>query len=263
VAGLPNIAPLPDRFDLAGKLALIIGGSNGIGREIALGLQGSGALTLIIGKTALRVSETIAALRKLGGEAHGYQADVCDIAGLESLLDRILDEHGPIDVLVNSHGTTVLKPAEDFTLQDYQRIMDTNLTSVFFATTKVARQMLARREGSIINITSIAAQIGFPLSSVYDASKHGLLGLTRTFATEWAGRGVRVNAIAPGVILTALNRDIMSVERKDGFLRRTPMRRFGELQDIVGAALYLASSASAYVTGTTITIDGGYTAAAL
>jgi NAD(P)-dependent dehydrogenase (short-subunit alcohol dehydrogenase family) len=260
---VPDPASLPARFDLAGRRALVIGGSNGIGREIALGLQSCGASTAIIGKTPQRVSETARALRAIGGKAHAYPADVCDIAGLQGLLDRILDEHGSIDVLVNSQGTTVLKPAEDFTLDEYTRIMDTNLTSVFFATTKVARQMLGRREGSIINITSIAAQIGFPLSSVYDASKHGMLGLTRTFATEWAGRGVRVNAIAPGVILTALNRDLMSAERKDGFLQRTPMRRFGELEDIVGAALYLASPASAYVTGATITIDGGYTAAAL
>jgi NAD(P)-dependent dehydrogenase (short-subunit alcohol dehydrogenase family) len=254
---------MSNRFDLAGRTALVIGGSNGIGREIALGFQEVGALTLVVGKTRERVEETSAALRAMGGEAHGYQADVSDIAGYESLLDHIIDRHGPVDVLVNSQGTTVLKPAEEFTLADYNRIMDANLTSVFFGTTKVARSMLARREGSIINITSIAAQIGFPLSSVYDASKHGMLGLTRTFATEWAARGVRVNAIAPGVILTALNRDIMSEERKSGFLQRTPMRRFGELQDIVGAAIYLASPASAYVTGTTITIDGGYTAAAL
>ena len=254
---------MSNRFDLTGRTALVIGGSNGIGREIALGFQNSSARTVIVGKTLDRVTETTAALRAAGGEAHGYQADVCDVAGLEALLDRILSDHGPVDVLVNAQGTTELKPAEDFRLADYNRIMGTNLTSVFFATTKIARSMLARRQGSIINITSIAAQIGFPLSSVYDASKHGVLGLTRTLATEWASRGVRVNAIAPGVILTALNRDIMSTERKNGFLSRTPMRRFGELQDIVGAALYLASNASAYVTGTTLTIDGGYTAAAL
>jgi NAD(P)-dependent dehydrogenase (short-subunit alcohol dehydrogenase family) len=123
--------------------------------------------------------------------------------------------------------------------------------------------MLARGKGCIINITSIAAHIGFPLSSVYDVSKHGILGLTRTLAVEWATRGVRVNAIAPGVFITPLNSERMSSKRREGLLQRTPMLRFGDLPEIAGAALYLASPSASYVTGSTITIDGGYTAAAL
>jgi NAD(P)-dependent dehydrogenase (short-subunit alcohol dehydrogenase family) len=252
-----------DGFELKGRVALVIGGSNGLGREIALGLQGAGATTAIIGRTPERVAETTAALKAIGGQAQGYQVDVADIGQLRKALDRALEDHRRIDVLVNSQGVTILKPAEDFTVEEYDRIMDVNLRSVFFATQFIGSSMLARGAGSIINITSIAAQIGFPLSSVYDASKHAVLGITRTFAAEWAGRGVRVNAVAPGVFLTALNRDLMSAERKQGFLQRTPMRRFGDLPEIVGAAIYLASPASSYVTGSTITVDGGYTAAAL
>jgi NAD(P)-dependent dehydrogenase (short-subunit alcohol dehydrogenase family) len=252
-----------DSFTLMGRTALVIGGSNGLGREIALGFQRAGATTIIIGMTPERVDETIVSLRAIGGEANGYKADVGDVAALQTALDCAFDHHHRIDVLVNSQGTTILKAVEEFTVDEYNRIMDVNLRSVFFATQIVGRSMLSHGSGSIINITSIAAQIGFPLSSVYDASKHGVLGITRTFATEWAARGVRVNAIAPGVFLTALNRDLMSQERKQGFVQRTPMRRFGELSEIVGAAIYLASSASTYVTGSTITVDGGYTAAAL
>jgi NAD(P)-dependent dehydrogenase (short-subunit alcohol dehydrogenase family) len=225
-------------------------------------LQRAGAKTLIVGKTPGKVA---AAGTELGaGEAaHGYCADVSRPDELQAVLERIVDDHGTPDILVNSQGTTELKPAEAFTLDEYNRIMNTNLTSVFFATSIIGRSMLARGHGCIINITSIAAQIGFPLSSVYDTSKHGVLGLTRTFAVEWAARGVRVNAIAPGVFVTPLNREIMSEERKQGFIWRTPMRRFGELPEIVGAALYLASPAASFVTGSTITVDGGYTAAAL
>jgi NAD(P)-dependent dehydrogenase (short-subunit alcohol dehydrogenase family) len=254
---------MPDSFALTGKIALVIGGSNGLGREIALGFQRAGATTAIIGKTPQRVAETTAALCAAGGNAQGYQADIAEIAALKTVLDRVFADHRHIDILVNSQGTTILKPAEAFAPDEYDWIMAVNLRSVFFATQIVGHAMLARGSGSIINITSIAAHLGFPLSSVYDASKHGVLGITRVFAAEWAGRGVRVNAIAPGVFLTALNRDLMSAKRKQGFLGRTPMRRFGDLPEIVGAAIYLASSASSYVTGSTITVDGGYTAAAL
>ena len=252
-----------DRFELTDKVALVIGGSNGLGREIALGFQAAGATTAIIGRTPDRIADTIATLRTIGGDARGYQADVADIISLQAALDDVLEHYPRIDFLVNSQGTTILKSAEAFTVEEYNRIMDVNLRSVYFATQIVGRSMLLRGAGSIINITSIAAHIGFPLSSVYDASKHGVLGITRTFAAEWAERGVRVNAIAPGVFVTALNRDLMSMERRQGFLNRTPMRRFGDLPEIVGAAIYLASSASSYVTGSTITVDGGYTAAAL
>lgn len=252
-----------EAFAVSDRVALVIGGSNGLGREIALGLQEAGATTVVVGRTAARVEETTAALRKVGGDAYGHCLDVADLAQLQQALSRVLASHGRIDILVNAQGVTILKPAEDVTPEDYDAIMGVNLRSVFFATQFAGRAMLERGGGSIINITSIAAQIGFPLSSIYDASKHGVLGITRTFAAEWATRGVRVNAIAPGVFLTALNRDVMSTERKQGFIQRTPMRRFGDIREIVGAALYLASPASSYVTGSTITVDGGYTAAAL
>jgi len=252
-----------ETFSLRDKVALVIGGSSGIGREIAIGFQNAGARLAILGKTASKVDEVVTTLRADGGDPAGYQADVTDMGALKQTLSRVIADLGRIDVLVNSQGTTVLKPAEEFTMYDFDRIMDTNFRSVFFASVTIGRHMLERGEGSIISITSIAAHIGFTLSALYDASKHGVLGLTRTMAVEWATRGVRVNAIAPGVFVTPLNRDLMSAERQQGLLQRTPMRRFGDLGELVGAALYLASPASAYTTGSTITVDGGYRAAAL
>lgn len=251
-------------LDLSGSTAVVIGGSSGLGREIALSFNQAGARVVIIGKTALKVDAVANELRNSGcGLGDGYAVDISRVSELERTLNLIIDKYGAIDILVNSQGTTELKPAEDFSLAQYNSIMETNLTSVFFACTIVGRSMLERRKGSIINITSIAAQIGFPLSSVYDISKHGVLGLTRTLAVEWATRGVRINAIAPGVFITPLNSERMSSKRREGLLQRTPMLRFGDLPEIAGAALYLASPAASYVTGSTITVDGGYTAAAL
>lgn len=252
-----------DGFSLAGKLALVIGGSSGLGRAIALGYADAGAKLAIAGKTAAKVEEACEAVRARGGEARGYACDVADLAQLRTLLDRVAAECGPLDVLVNSQGTTILKPAEETTPEEYRQIMDTNLTSVFFACIWAGKAMLARGAGSIVNISSIAAHIGFPLSSVYDTSKHGVLGLTRTLAVEWAERGVRVNAIAPGVFMTPLNQEKMSPARKADALGRTPMNRFGDHPEVVGAAVYLASPAASYVTGSTVTVDGGWTAAAL
>jgi NAD(P)-dependent dehydrogenase (short-subunit alcohol dehydrogenase family) len=250
-------------FSLAGKLALVIGGSSGLGRAIALGYADAGAQVVIAGRTPAKVDAVCAELRARSGDGRGYAADVADLTELRGLLDRLAGECGAVDILVNSQGTTVLTPAEEVTPEEYRRIMETNLTSVFFACTWVGRTMLQRGAGSIVNISSIAAHIGFPLSSVYDASKHGVLGLTRTLATEWAERGVRVNAIAPGVFMTPLNEEKMSPQRKADALRRTPMNRFGDHPEVVGAAVYLASPAASYVTGSTITVDGGWRAAAL
>lgn len=252
-----------EAFSLHDKNALVIGGSSGIGREIALGFQDAGAQLAVVGKTASKVDEVVGTLRARGGDPRGYQADVAQLDQLTQLLERIFSDRGRIDILVNSQGAIILKPVEEITGEEFDHIMEINLKSVFFACTIVGRHMLERGEGSIINISSIAAHIGFHLSGVYDASKHGVLGLTRTMAVEWAARGVRVNAIAPGVFVTPLNRDLMSHDRKENFLRRTPMHRFGELEELVGAAIYLASPAAAFTTGSTITVDGGYLAMAV
>jgi NAD(P)-dependent dehydrogenase (short-subunit alcohol dehydrogenase family) len=252
-----------ERFSLEGQVALVLGGSSGIGRQIALGFHDAGATVVPVGKTAAKVAEIDAALAAQGATTKGYCADVTQPAALTEIITRATSAHGRIDILVNSQGLTILKPAEEFSRAEYDHLMATNLTSVFFACTEIGRHMLQRGSGSIVNIASLAAHRGFQLSALYTMSKHGVLALTRTLASEWATRGVRVNAISPGFFMTPLNREKMSPVRKEIALRRTPMHRFGELDELVGAAIYLASPAASYVTGETIAVDGGFLAAGL
>ncbi|HUP98560.1 MAG TPA: SDR family oxidoreductase [Usitatibacter sp.] len=239
-------------FRLDHQVALVIGGTSGIGKAIVEGYREAGAKVLVVGRTPGKLPATDA-----------YLADVCDMAALRALVAKVISDHGRIDILVNSQGITTLKPAEEFTLEDWDEVVGTDLKSVFFACTEVGRHMLARKSGAIVNIASLASYRGWPRSALYALSKSGVMSLTETLAAEWAGRGVRVNAIAPGFVLTDMNRDKMSAERKARALDRTPMARFGETQDLAGAAVFLASPASAFVTGTTIAVDGGFLAAGL
>lgn len=261
--GLVAMNAHTDRFSLAGKSALVLGGTSGIGLHIAVGLHEAGARVAVAGRTPAKVEEALATLKRAGAAAQGHVADVTDADALERVIAKTTAAFGAIDILVNSQGITNLKPAEEFTRAEYAAVVDTNLTSVFFACTRVGRDMLARRSGAIINIASLAAHRGMPLSSPYTVSKHGVLGLTRALAVEWATRGVRVNAISPGFFMTALNRDKMRPERKEAALRRTPARRFGELDELVGAAVFLASPAAQFITGEVIGVDGGFLAAGL
>ena len=252
-----------ERFSLRGQVAMVLGGSSGIGRQIALGFHDAGAIVVPVGRTASKVAEVDAALAARGATARGHCADVTMPVALTEVIGRVIAKHARIDILVNSQGITMLKPAEEFTRADYDHVIATNLTSVFFASTEIGRHMLERGSGSVVNIASLAAHRGFQLSALYTMSKHGVLALTRTLAVEWAMRGVRVNAISPGFFMTPLNQAKMSQARKETALRRTPMHRFGKLDELVGAAIYLASPSASYVTGETICVDGGFLAAGL
>jgi NAD(P)-dependent dehydrogenase (short-subunit alcohol dehydrogenase family) len=250
------------RFRLDGKNALVIGGTSGIGKAIATGFLEWGARVIVAGRDEKKMAGALAEL-KASGEAHAYSADVRSLEGVRGLVGVTLAHHGHIDVLVNSQGITILKPAEEFTPEDWNEVMGTNLQSVFHACTEVGRHMLGRGQGAIVNIGSLASYRGWPRSALYGMSKAAVVNLTETLAAEWAKRGVRVNALAPGFVMTDLNRDKMSPERKALALARTPMGRFGETADLVGAAIFLASDAAAYVTGETIRVDGGFLATGL
>ena len=249
-------------FRLEGQVALVIGGTSGIGKAIAAGYLESGAKVIVAGRDSGKLDRAVAELAT-AGEVHGYRADVADLGELRGLVGITLAHHGRIDILVNSQGMTTLKPAEEFTDADWDEVIGIDLKSVFFACTEVGRHMLGRRRGAIINIGSLASYRGWPRSALYGMAKAGVVNLTETLAVEWAGCGVRVNAIAPGFVMTDLNRDKMSAERKALALARTPMGRFGETGDLTGAAIFLASAASSYVTGETIRVDGGFLAAGL
>jgi NAD(P)-dependent dehydrogenase (short-subunit alcohol dehydrogenase family) len=246
-------------FSLAGQSALVIGGGSGIGRAIAIGLAAAGARTSVAGRRKDWLEEAIGAIGAKGPAGRPHPLDARDPRALAGLLARMQKDGGAPDIVVNAQGVTAIKPTLEIVEEDYDRVVDTNVKSVFFSCLTFGRAMLARGSGCIVNISSLAAYRGWPGSAVYGLSKHAVKAVTETFGAEWAAQGVRVNAIAPGFFITDLNRN-MPDERKKRALDRTPMRRFGELPEIVGAAVYLCSPAARYVTGATIAVDGGYLA---
>ena len=249
-----------ERFSLDGQVALTIGGTSGIGREIALGFSDAGATIVTVSRTPEKVERTVKEIEAAGGTAQGHVADVRDIDQIRELVAKVIADHGRIDTLLNSQGVTRLKPSQEFTEEDYDFILDTNLKSVFFCSTEVGKHMIERGSGSMINIASLSSYRGWSNSCLYSLSKFGVVSLTETLACEWAQRGVRVNGIAPGFFMTDLNKERMPQARKEHAIARTPMGRFGELDELVGAAIFLASPAAKYVTGETIRVDGGYLA---
>jgi NAD(P)-dependent dehydrogenase (short-subunit alcohol dehydrogenase family) len=250
---------MADEFDLTGKTALVLGGSSGIGRTLALGLRDRGATVLVAGRNP----DKLAAVGAEIGEGRTYAAELTDTAAIGDLAAAVGRDHGTPDILVACQGTTVIKPALEVSEAEWDNILDTNLKSVFFSLTTFGRPMVARGSGSVITITSLAARRGWGNASAYAASKFGVAALTATLAAEWGAVGVRVNAIAPGFFLTDLNASRMSEARKTEAVRRTAMGRMGELPELVGAAVYLASDAARFVTGTTIEVDGGYLASGI
>ena len=251
-----------DRFSLKGQYALVIGGTSGIGKAIATGYLQAGARVIIAGREQVKLDGAVADLAA-HGEAFGYRADVADFDALRGLVGATLAHHGRIDTLVNCQGITNIKPAVEFTPAEWDAVIATDLRSVFFACTEVGRHMLGRGSGAIVNIASLASHRGWPNSAPYALAKAGVYSLTQSLAAEWAGRGVRVNAISPGFVMTDLNRDKMSPQRKALALSRTPAGRFGETDEMVGAAVYLASPAAAFVTGQSIAVDGGFLASGM
>jgi NAD(P)-dependent dehydrogenase (short-subunit alcohol dehydrogenase family) len=248
-------------FSLEGRTALVAGGSSGIGRAIALGYRAAGARVLVAARDRRKLDET-AALLGASGRAT-YVVDLRDSGAVGELAGRLHAEHGPIDILVNCQGTTVIKPALEASESEYDLVMDTNVKSVFFACVEFGRRMTARGSGTIVNIASLAAHTGWAKAATYCASKWAVAGLTKTFAAEWAASGVRVNAIAPGFFLTDLNRDKMPAERKAEAIRRCASGRMGEVGELVGAAVFLASPAAAFVNGEILRVDGGYLASGI
>jgi gluconate 5-dehydrogenase len=247
-------------FDLTGRLALVTGSSRGIGRAIAEAYVGAGARVVVNGRDAAAVDVAVAAV---GKGAVPMPFDVTDRAAVEAAVARIEQDIGPIDIVVNNAGMTKRFPFTDFPESDWRQIMATNLDSVFFVTQSVARRMIPRERGKIVNICSVMSELGRPTIAPYVASKGAVKMLTRSMCSEFARHGITANGIAPGYFATELNVTLMNDEKFSAWVcARTPAGRWGRLDELQGAAIFLASDASSYVNGHVLFVDGGMTAVA-
>ncbi len=248
-------------LELKGKVAVVIGGTSGIGRAIAHGFARAGADVVPTSRRAEQVEAAAHEIEELGGRSLRVTSDVADRASLERVLSETAAAFGKVDILVNSAGRTKRAPTIDFPEDDWTAIIDTNLTGTLRACQVFGKHMLERESGSIINIASLSTFVALHEVAAYSASKAAVGSLTKSLAVEWSSRGVRVNAIAPGVFRTALNTKLLDeTERGREFLLRTPMRRFGNVEELAGAAIFLASDAASFVTGEIIAVDGGFLA---
>ena len=246
-------------FDLSGKVALVTGANTGIGQGIALALAGAGADIAAAGRSP--ASDTVEQVCALGRQAENFSADLSSVAAVQALVDAVLDRFGHIDILVNNAGIIRRADAVDFTEEDWDAVIDTNLKTLFFLCQSVGRHMIARGSGKIINIASMLTFQGGIRVPSYTASKSGVGGLTKLLANEWAAKGVQVNAIAPGYIATNNTAALQADENRNrSIMERIPAGRWGDPSDLGGAAVFLASSASDYVQGHILAVDGGWLA---
>ncbi|MFC0271812.1 2-dehydro-3-deoxy-D-gluconate 5-dehydrogenase KduD [Metabacillus herbersteinensis] len=246
-----------DFFSLKGKTALVTGARTGIGQAISVGLAAAGAHVLLLGHRD-NLGETKAKIDDIGGTYETILIDLSDVSSIREQLKPVLEKHS-IDILVNNAGVIHREPAVDYKEQEWLRVMDVNINSVFVLSQEIGRGMVERGFGKIVNIASLLSFQGGLFVPAYTASKHAVAGLTKALANEWAGQGVQVNAIAPGYIETNNTEAIRNDKnRNETILDRIPAGRWGESDDLVGAAVFLASKASDYVSGHVLVVDGGW-----
>ncbi|MEK0432858.1 MAG: 2-dehydro-3-deoxy-D-gluconate 5-dehydrogenase [Pseudomonadota bacterium] len=247
-------------FDLSGKVAIVTGGNGGIGLGMAQGLAAAGATVVIAGRNHHKNSEAVAAVQSQGGQAHAVAVDVMQQASCEQMVQSTLQAHGRVDILVNNAGMNIRKQPQSYALAEWNEVMQTNLTSAFVCSQAVYGAFEKNRAGKIINIGSMMSLFGASFATPYAASKGGMVQMTKALACAWAVQNIQVNAILPGWIDTDLTRqarvDVQGLH--DRVLERTPAKRWGVPNDFAGIAVFLASSASDFITGAAIPVDGGY-----
>lgn len=252
---------LESLFSLKGQIAIITGGGRGLGRGMAIALAGAGADVALISRTMDELNSTAEEIRRAGGRADTYPADVSRVEEMNDLIRSIHSNRGRIDILVNNAGFAIRRPALDFTPDDWEHQVDVNLKAAYFAAQAAGKVMKDQGRGKIINIGSLSSFIGLQNASVYGITRGGILSMTRSLAIEWARYRINVNAVAPGYFQTKQTAPVFSdEERKAWILSRIPWGRVGLPEDLAGAAVFLASRASDYITGQMIIIDGGWLA---
>lgn len=248
-------------FDITGRLALVTGSSQGIGYALARGLAQAGARVVLNGRDAARLESARRRLAEEGLEVHQAPFDVSDLAGLAGAVATIEAQHGALDILVNNAGVIRRVPAVEITPESWREVLGTNVDAAFFLAQAVARHMIPRRSGKIINICSVQSELGRPTIAAYAASKGAIRMMTRTLCAEWAGHGLQVNGLAPGYFETELTQPLVQDAAFSAWLaKRAPAGRWGRVEELVGACLFLAAPASDFVNGHLLYVDGGLTA---